>query len=309
MPHPHLTRPARPAGYLALQEQDLRILELVHAYRFLDTKTIAALLHHQGSDWALQGRLKKLYEHRYLDRPTHQAVLWLTEEQRHLIYALGREGAKVLAEHYEVPLEQSRWTQMNNEVGDVHLRHTLGVAWFHAALRLAIPVDAPHEGSAEYSKPYLLPWRQGLNIRVRIRLAHRDGVQRPYTLTPDAFFGLQKPKAPPNRSYFFLEYERGTKSLQRFLHTKGMAYRALWEQKKHDEHFGIKGFRVLVIATTERKHETLRGVIRTWLKTVPPLLHTMWLLTSETRYHLDDPRSVLRRIWQTADDEHTSLFD
>lgn len=309
MPHPHFTRPAKPNGNLVLQERDIQILDLVYTYRFIDTFTLGLLLHHQGSAWALQGRLQKLYDHHYLDRPHRQLALKVIGEERFLIYALGREGAKVLATKYGEPLEKLRWTQKNNEVGDVHLKHTLGVARLRAALRLAIPDDAPSEGSEDYTRPYLLPWKQGEDIKARVMLPGRRDEDEAFILTPDGFFGLQKPKAPPNRSWFFLEYERSS-NLKRFLRAKGMAYRALWKEKLQEKLFGIRGFRVLVIAQTERKKDMLRQRIRKWLATVTDHPSAMWLFTSEERYQLHQPESILSPIWQAAgEDQLVSLLE
>jgi hypothetical protein len=46
--------------------------------------------------------------------------------------------------------------------------------------------------------------------------------------------------------YFFLEADRGTMTLKRFtLKLKG--YAAYWREKKHEDRFGIRYFRVHIV--------------------------------------------------------------
>jgi hypothetical protein len=206
-------------------------------------------------------------------------------------------------------LEKVRWAQRSREVSELHLEHTLGITRFRAALRVAIPRIAPFEGSTDHTQPALLPWRQGEDIKAHVILPRPHAEEEKFVLTPDGFFGIQTPAPPPNRSFFFLEYERNS-NLKRFLRAKGMAYRALWKQDVHEAHFGIKGFRVVVIAQTERKKETLRQIIREWLATVTNHPSEMWIFTSEERYTIHRPSSILEPIWQTAgDDRLLSLLD
>jgi hypothetical protein len=180
MLHPFFIRPVRPKGTLILQERDLRVLQLVYAYRCIDSYTLSLLLNHQGSEWALGQRLQKMYRHKLLDRPPRQVVLRLLEGERHLIYAIGREGARVLAERYGIPIGNLRWTQKNHEVGDLHLRYALAISRFRACLRLAIPYDAPRDGNTEYSRPYLLPWQQGDELKVKVSLTNKFGRREPW---------------------------------------------------------------------------------------------------------------------------------
>lgn len=299
--HPYFVR--NPKGSLVLQERDCSILDLVYEHRFLDTRTLALLLGHQGSEWALQSRLQKLFHHAFLDRPPRQLALKVTGEEPYLIYGLGRRGAQLLSDRYGLSMEPNRWTQKNNEVADIHLQHVLGLNRFRAALTLAIPSSAPHEGTADHSQTYLLPWRQGEILKAKIEIQTKSGRKESWSLTPDAFFGIQKPKQPPNRSYFFVEYQRTTPNAQRFVLAKGIAYLAYRKQGSHEKQLRIKDFRVLVIAQTESKQDTLRRYIREWLAKQKSPSWNRWLFTCEQHYSLERPETILGPIWKPSNDE------
>lgn len=306
--HPQFTR--NPQGGLILQERDLRLLALVHEHRFIDTYMLSRLLGHQGSARALQSRLQRLFHHSYLDRPPRQLVLRLTGEVHYLVYALGRKGAQLMAESLGEPLESLRWTQKNQEVGDLHLQHTLGIARFRTCLRLAIPDETNQDGTPECSTLYRLPWKQGEALHAAVKLPGKSGRADSWTLTPDGFFGLQKPKARPNRSHFFVEYQRSTPHPDRFVRAKGQAYLAYWMARLPEVHLGIKSVRVLLIVQTERKMQTLRHYLRSWLSNEKVQPWDLWLFTAEDRYNPAQPASILEPIWTTANEERLiSLLD
>lgn len=299
--HPYFVR--HPKGQVDVQERDERTFDLLYEYRFLDTQMLGLLLDHQGSDWALQSRLRRLFDHAYIDRPAKQLVLLVAGESEHGVHALGRKGAQILAERRGLTLAPRRWTQKNNEVGDIHLQHVLGVNRFRICLRLAMPRSAPREGAADCSHRYFLPWIQEEELKIKVLLPDKSGQEHPWTLAPDGFFGIQHPQPPPNRSYFFLEYERGNPGFRRFVRAKCFAYRAYRKSRVHEEHLGIKGFRVLVITQTRRKMDTLRRYIRQALSKESHPPWALWLFTSEDHYNLEKPESVLKPIWVTANDD------
>lgn len=295
-------RPEKPEGRLVLQERDFQILLLVWMYRFLDSCTLRLLLGYKvRGEWACGSRLKVLWEHKYLDRPRQQIALMVTGDESFLVYGLGQKGADVLADRLGIPIDQSRWSQRNQEAGNIFLAHCLGLARFRACLTLTIPDEAPHEGSSDYTKPYRLPWKTGDELRARVEIELVRGTREKVTLIPDAFFGLQRPHESPNRNFYFLEYERGTGTLRRFLRSKGMAYRAYWKTGLHEKQLGIKGFRVLIVSPTERKSETLRDTLFSWQVQAGIPNTEQWLFTSEERFSIECPESILRPIWRVAD--------
>jgi hypothetical protein len=337
--HPYFTRANEQQHRLKLQERDKHLIRLVYEYGFIDSFTLSLLApdedyqpaphrrktaqgngekgvqrEQQRKEKAIGVRLKALYNHHFLERPPRQWTLRVASTDaidRYLVYGLGREGGRLLAAEEGESLEKVRWAQRSREVSELHLEHTLGITRFRAALRTVIPGSAPFTGNTDHSQPYLLPWRQGEDIKahVTLPLPRPHAEEEKFVLTPDGFFGIQTPEPPPNRSFFFLEYERNS-NLKRFLRAKGMAYRALWKQDVHEARFGIKGFRVAVIAQTERKKETLRQIIREWLATVTDHSSEMWIFTSEEHYTIQRPASILEPMWQTAsDDRLLSLFD
>lgn len=306
--HPHFIR--NPKGNLILQKRDLKILKFVYEHDAVDLLTLSRLLGHHGSAWAFQSRVQRLFHHGYLGRPPQQLVLRTTGEVRHMIYTLGREGARLLSEHYGLALDPRRWTQRNQEITDLYLRHTLGISRFRACLRLAIPQSAPREGIPDYSQPYLLPWQYGNAIKAQVLLPGKVGSREPWHLCPDGFFGIQAATPPPNRSYFFLEFQRTTPHPRRFIRSKGLAYHAAWTAGVYKERLGIQGFRVLVIAPTDRTKETLRRYIREWLAREPGPSEHMWLFATQSSYDVEHPETMLAPIWKTVNEERLiSLFD
>lgn len=81
-------------------DRDLYMVELVDEYRVLDSLMIQKLVQAKfpGSYWdQLKRRLQKLYQNEFLNRPVEQVVLRLRDNQYHLLYTIGPEGAELLA--------------------------------------------------------------------------------------------------------------------------------------------------------------------------------------------------------------------
>lgn len=100
--------------------------------------------------------------------------------------------------------------------------------------------------------------------------------------------------------YFFLEADQSTMTNARFL-KKMRAYWNWWRQGRHTKKFGIKSFRVLTIAKTEKRKENLRKMTKGADERRKGSL--MFWFTSEQNYSLRESKSILEPIWQTPKDE------
>lgn len=299
--HPQFIRKER--DRLVLQDRDLRILQHVRENRCSDTVLIKLHIGHAGSDWAIQSRLGRLFNNQFLDRPPQQLALRLNGEVSHLVYTLGSKGAEVLADRFDSPLNSRRWTQKNKEIREKFILHSLGINRFRTCLSLAVPDEANGNDVADYSRPYLLTWLSEEDLRSVMRSDKMISPTYRCLPNPDAYFGIQKPKTEPNRSFFFVEYQRSTPDQKRFINSKAEAYRRYFTAQLQERQLGIRGFRVLVVTPTEKRMNTLREYTASWLKCQPTKLSSLWLFTSEERFSLSNPTSVLEPVWTTANDE------
>src|SRR5579862_3640817 len=82
------------AAPMQLTERDREIMCEVHRHRFLRSSHILALI--PGSGQQCLRRLKLLYHHRYLERPTSQRDGHHYGGSQKMVYGLGDKGAALL---------------------------------------------------------------------------------------------------------------------------------------------------------------------------------------------------------------------
>jgi len=112
-------------------------------------------------------------------------------------------------------------------------------------------------------------------------------------VAPDAFFGLQDPKG---RTQYFLEADRGTMTVKRFL-SKLKAYAAYWQEKRHETRFGIRYFRVLTVTTSAARRENLlRAAVSNY---EVEKIGRMFLFTEDAALDLKRPESIFGSICTT----------
>ena len=265
---------------LQITRRDLRILELVGDYRFLDTRQIRALV--GGSKHNVTERLSRLFHHAYLDRPSHQREL-RSEGYRFIVYALAPKGARLLATELGKNVRVSRHlAEDNRTVKRFYLAHTLMVSQFRACLTLAC---------RERTDIELVEWRVPERPLARVVLGGRR-----VAVIPDAHFALRAEDGLI--AHFFVEADRGTMSHRRFL-SKLQAY---WRLRSRGEDSGIpRAFRVLTIATSNRRMENL---LTTAIHADPRKMGSaMYCFTVESSYSLEDPQGVFGCIWRSPGDQ------
>ena len=254
----------QPEGRLQITERDLAIIRQVFRHRFLRSTHLQALM---GGGQGLLRRLAELYHHAFLDRPREPIEFYAHAGSKPMVYALGNQGADLLARHDGVPRGKVDWTAKNHGIGPLFLDHTLLVADVMVALELAcrgsgrvrlIDQDELLARAPEATKRRQRPFEWAVACRY---------LEEPVTLgvAPDALFGLHYLDRPEgrNRAYFFLEADRATMPIQRAnvrqtsFFRKLTAYYETWKQGIHTEVYGIKNFRVLTVTSSPERVENL----------------------------------------------------
>lgn len=287
---PKFKRKPEQLGGVRLQERDIAIIRLVQDYRFLNSDQIKLLTN--GSGRGISRRLQKLFHHGFLDRPRSQLTLALAGTPK-MVYALADRGADLLAETSGVDRGKIKWGEKNRDVKDRHINHTLMISDFRTCLGLALKNSAHVD---------LLFWRNESREQLTDRVYVRDslGRRREIPIAPDGFFGMKDTKLKPH-IYFFLEADQSTMVNRRFL-DKMRAYWRWYREGGHTKKFGIKkGFRVLTITKTEQRKENLREITKSADDAQTGSF--MFWFTSQQKYSIQKPETILGPIWQTAKDD------
>ncbi|MCF7889863.1 replication-relaxation family protein [Candidatus Bipolaricaulota bacterium] len=143
-------------------------------------------------------------------------------------------------------------------------------------------------------------WESGKIIQDHVLIGTRGNKEK-FPVVPDGFFHLRFPsKRKGNKdTYFFFEADRNTMSQDRFL-KKLKAYWWLSRREAKEglkQRLGMKDFRVVTVTTNKRRVENLVEVS----KQADPKERgsSMFLFTEESNFSLEEPKSVLERIFIT----------
>jgi len=259
-------------------QRDLEILKTVQNFRLVASADIQALA--IGSKQGILRRLQKLYHAGYLDRvPPRRSK---DGGSAPMVYAVTNKGIRTLQKEGRVDCVTSTdWNAQNRSQGDLFVDHTLLVSRIRTVFTLA---SRPGSGRE------LAFWREGRELLDRVEVAlDRGYVSAP--IAPDAFFSTRHAKG---RSNFFLEADRGTMTIARFM-LKLRAYAAYFAEKKHEVKHGIKFFRVLTVA-----HSRTRGMHLAEGAAALEALRRhrrLFLFTDASSMSLEHPESVLEKIW------------
>ncbi len=262
----------------ALTPRDLEILALVESFRLATSAHIASLT--RGSNQGILRRLQKLYHAGFLDRLRPDRTS--DGGSAKMVYAVTNKGIRELQKRgFVKEPTKTDWNYKNRSLDTLYMRHTLLIAHIRAVLTAAC---------ASHPDFQLLFWKEGRELYDTIEVA----LLRGYTPVPvyaDAFFSLQDAKG---RMHFMLEADRGTMTIKRFT-LKLKAYAAYWQERRHEEKFGIRYFRVLTITTSAvrmrnliaaaRKEDDVRKIAR------------MFLFTEEEKLSLECPESIFEHVW------------
>ncbi len=267
---------------IQLTARDVGIILSVYENRFLKRDQIQRLHFANASRIACNMRIKKLYEHKFLDRLVKPVAIGTHQ----LVYALDKRGADVVASTLEMDRHKVRWNRANNRVEFLFLEHTLGVSEVRVCLDVALA------GRREE----LLFYQRG--DRSHLRRISMTGTKKKYfVVAPDAFFGIQSGRG---KHIFFVEVDMGTETLSRFAE-KIVAYKRYWKSGKYTQEYGFNHFRVLTVAESERR---LANLIQATGKAGG---RQMFLFTTFSAIQSDSP---LGSVWLSPFiDSPTSLLE
>ena len=193
--------------------------------------------------------------------------------------------------------------EKNHSVGRVYLEHVLSVSEFMVALEIACRgTEARLLDETEFGRnPVTDQPRPSFRWQVNLTEGKTLGV------IPDRTFGLeiQAAGAPPARSFFFLEVDRGTMPIMRkdfsqsSIYRKFLAYQKTWASAIHREQFGFHRFRVLTVTTSPGRAESMIRACRTLERGRGLFLFADMSIVAKSG-------SLLRARWQTTNPSVTS---
>jgi len=306
----HFIREKKAPPPFKLQKRDIEITRAVFENRFLTRELLAVLFPPNEQDRLrryrhaetetkdarhtnLLRRLSALFHHGYLLR-------FQTHIGGEHIYALDNQGAHLLDDNQlSLPLEID-WREKTRDLSNLYVYHALMVAGFRTALTVALkarPTFTLPRFERE-SKDLKAEWkRQGSRVYVN----------------PDAFFILCDTSQPEGRqnAAYFLEADRSTMQLSRLLE-KYARYSEMYQNRKHQEAFGIPSFRVLTITKSKERAQNLLTLVHTDSfgrkkdgevipNPIPKDRRPFFYFTTEENYH-EHPENLLAAIWNRADE-------
>jgi Replication-relaxation len=261
---PRFHRASEPPAF-RLTEGDVLILRHLAHHRFLRSTQIAVLVGRSLD--RTNDRLLRLFHAGYVDRPRAQLDYYPTSGSAPMVYALADRGARLLIQR-GTEFANTEWSRKNGEAGRPFIEHQLEIVDFHVALersargRSDVRIIHPEEiiaSSAERTRSMRNP------LALRVNVSH-NGSTHDIGLIPDLVFGLMFHDG--SRRCFMVEIDRGTMPISRsdFRQTsfarKMRAYLTAHAAKQHEQQFGWKAFRVLVVTTDDQRIRSMQETLR-----------------------------------------------
>jgi hypothetical protein len=210
----------------------------LHAFRLLKRSQIEKLFGF-GSTRRVNSRLHKLYDNQFLSRRHNY-------KNAQAIYFLGPKGVGVVsAELGEDPRVIRRQRKTVLGLKELFLAHALELSDIRIAFSQQI---------VNHPEMRLERWINDSDCAQTYRDAYTGKLKR---FRPDGYFRFYF----KNKLYsFFLELDRSTMSLKRF-QNKVESYLEFARLGYYCERFGVKYFRVLVVAPTETRQDNLKKAV------------------------------------------------
>jgi hypothetical protein len=304
-----LSRSESPRSF-RITDRDREILRTIARFRFMTKRHVVrylAMLDPTTSAQHVGRRLQWLFDNRYLDRPRQQEHELSSFD--HLVYALARNGADLIADSVPYINPNLEWSTKNTRATNPHIRHTLettdAMLHFESACRARGDVRLlDHFDCIPY---FPAPTRELADpFRLRVTVQH-DGQEIALKAIPDRLASLV---LPDNRRHnFCLELDRGTMSVAaRRLSGKSSfgrkirAYYAAWQQECHRTQWGMLGFRVLSVVPSESR---IKGMLTVQQKITNNRAAAMFLYTTPQRVA---ERGVFAPVWISADGDGQRLL-
>lgn len=296
--HKYQRQPARVAGR-EITDRSLAIIATIARYRFIPTSLLVPLV--AGNEDVTHRHLQTLYHRGYVSRFAFPRNGFPGEFHYYLDNTAALE---LLVEHAGVSRDALDFDEVrrNREkaYAEIHeptkaedalgrllfLKHEMVISRFHAMLELACRESDETVELAE--------WRQGSELwsTVSVRKLVRDqggawtedeAVEKlPHR--PDAFFTLRFLKEPEgqNRAHFFYEADRKRTATKKFKQKLRAHFHFIVRQRKHEEKYGIKRVRAVLIETTDTAWaEELREAARHRIVSGERPTSLFWFTASE----------------------------
>lgn len=239
--------------------RDLAAIRLVARFRFLSSEQLARLL--DGSEQQLLRRLRQLYDHQYLDRPTAQLAQLYERGNLPMVYGLAKEGARLLAEHDRALVDHLDWHTKNRRARSLFIAHTIETA--DVVINFALAVRGSDIRLIDHHDliPTLPPTTRDLSNPLCVRItAYVDTESKPVNIAviPDRVFSLVRQDGAQQN--FCLELDRGTMDIENrslthksSLRRKFIGYWHAWLQHEHTEKWGFGNMRALFVTTSDER--------------------------------------------------------
>jgi hypothetical protein len=265
-----------------VRERDIALLEDIAQYRWLTTSQLELLRAHDSrpecrfvSRLPLTRRLKLLFHHGYVQRVIRPQAKGSLEP----VYLLDSEGVRILSQrHGEVVARPA--SQVPKQAA---LEHLLAINQFRVSLTT---------GCSQRSDCGLIHWHSSEGVKFTTEVLERGERVSKTTIIPDGSFTL---RVLNQRLFYFLEVDLGTEPGRTLIH-KCRAYFAYWRTGGFARDFSVPaqlGFRVLFVAPSARRVETIRSAIR-GLETGRRMF---WTTTADNI----DPGSLFKAVFDDGD--------
>jgi len=310
-PMKRLTRPDTPSRSFRLTERDGEIIRAVARWRFMTSDQIVrylTVLDGTTSHQQVLRRLALLFYYHYLDRPAHQHLQLGTLS--HLIYGLGREGARLLAGAGDAVDPHLEWASKNSRASSPHLMHSIETT----ETMLAFDRACRERGDLRLLDHHrLLPAfpaaTRELKHPFRLRATIVRGSQSlALNVVPDRVFAIVR---SDNRPFnFCLETDRARMSVTARRLTgkssyarKLTAFFAAWQQDAHRIQWNMHGFRCLSVVPSEKRIQNMIALQRSITSN---RLSALFLYTTPERIAARGP---LAPIWISSDADGITLLE
>lgn len=292
-----------PAHGLLLQPRDRQILSAAYRYRLLTSEHIRLLHFPTATLRAAQERLRRLYEHRYLERLFVPSVMGGSTQPawppRQPIYTLGKASIPIVAGDLAIVGEELS-KRVSRRPSPLALIHHLTVAHLLVALEVACRAQSTIQLVSAEAETLL--WaklkKQGSKVRGAVM--------------PDGAFTLAASVAPTSLTFLVEIVRADIRGGNERLREKLARYVELNRTGFFRDAFGIERLRAVLIATTSNdRAENLRRL-------TVKLTHgrnLFWFGVYEERRHdgrchsIFAPQTVLMLPWQTVDTGSLTLLD
>ena len=270
-----------------LQRRDEDIVRTVATHRVISSEELTLLM--SGSRQGVLRRLQALFHGGYLDRPRVQRV---SVRNRPMLYALGQRGAELVRS--DENRRRVDWSEKNRELGAHFIEHT----WMISRVRTAVILAAARSKGAVT----LDAWCGDRDFRDAVTV-QSGGTAVRVPIVPDAFVTLGVHTEPIGRIRLFLEADRGTTDLKRFV-MKMRGYQEYWRTGAAMESLGARNFLVATVARTPQRARSLAEACRDVGSDL-----RMFVFTSEPECRPVDSGRIFEMVWRTPDDERHSLLE